>query len=149
LKSAKLGAAFMALLILMYLVLLGERSLLLIATGQPIAVAIGGFMLVLPVFAIWALAKELQFGLAIERLGKGLLETNGWPEFDFELRPSGRPTKESALRVFEEIRNQVQENPENWQVWFKLGLAYDAAGDRSRGRSAMRRAIKLEKSPTA
>ena len=142
-KSAKLGALFMAFLVFMYLVLLGERSILLITSGEPIAVVMGALMLVLPIFAVWAIVKELAFGLAIEKLGNGLLETNSWPEFNFELRPSGRPTRESANRVFDEVRELTQSDPENWIVWFTLGLAYDAAGDRARGRAAMRKAIKL------
>jgi hypothetical protein len=143
LKSAKLGALFMAFLVLMYLVLLGERSFLLITSGESLAIAIGLLMLVLPAFAVWAIAKELIFGLAIEKLGNGLLASESWPEFNFDLRPSGRPTRESANRVFDEIREKTQADPENWVVWFTLGLAYDAAGDRPRGRAAMRKAIKL------
>ena len=35
--------------------------------------------------------------------------------------------------------------PEDWRAWFRLGLAYDASGDRRRARKAIIRAISLER----
>jgi cytochrome c-type biogenesis protein CcmH/NrfG len=86
---------------------------------------------------------ELRFGLRIEKLGEELKKQNAWPQFPFELKPSGRPTKESAQEVFEQFRQDVEADQNNWKAWFALGLAYDAAGDRSRARKAMRQAIAL------
>jgi Flp pilus assembly protein TadD len=63
--------------------------------------------------------------------------------FDFELRPSGRPTRESADRVFETYAAAATQQPESVLAWFSLGLAYDAAGDRARARKAMRKALAL------
>jgi hypothetical protein len=88
---------------------------------------------------------ELRFGLRIERLGKILMDEKAWPNFPFELRPSGRPTKESAQAVFDIYREKTQADETNWRSWFTLGLAYDAAGDRARARASMRRAISLSK----
>lgn len=133
----------MTALVVMYLVLVAERSLALIGTADPIAIAIGSGMLFLPAVAFWGIFMELKFGLKIEKLGKQLQQEDSWPLFAFELRPSGRPTKDSAERVFEDFRNQVQIDQTNWKKWFALGLAYDAAGDRSRARKAMRKAISL------
>jgi cytochrome c-type biogenesis protein CcmH/NrfG len=141
--SAKVGAFVMTALVIMYLVLVGERSLALIFSEDSIGVAIGWLMLFLPVVAFWAIAMELRFGLKIEKLGNKLHEQDAWPRFNFETRPSGRPTKESAEAVFDTYRRQVESDEQNWQKWFALGLAYDAAGDRSRARKAMREAIKL------
>jgi cytochrome c-type biogenesis protein CcmH/NrfG len=86
---------------------------------------------------------ELRFGLRIEKLGEVLKQENAWPQFPFVLRPSGRPTKESAQDVFAEFRQKVESDERNWRAWFALGLAYDAAGDRPRARKAMRQAISL------
>jgi Flp pilus assembly protein TadD len=33
--------------------------------------------------------------------------------------------------------------PDDWAAWFRLGLAYDDAGDRRRAREALQRAIAL------
>ena len=141
--SAKFGALFMSALVVMYLVLVAERSFALIGSGEPIGIAIGSLMIFLPALAFWGIAMELRFGLRIEKLGEVLKQENAWPQFPFVLRPSGRPTKESAQDVFAEFRQKVESDESNWKTWFALGLAYDAAGDRPRARKAMRRAIAL------
>jgi hypothetical protein len=129
--------------VIMYLVLVAERSYALIVSGDAIGLAIGSTMLFLPAVAFWAILMELRFGLRIEKLGKILMEENSWPKFPFELRPSGRPTKASAEAVFDDYRLKVEADDRNWKVWFALGLAYDAAGDRPRARKSMREAIAL------
>jgi cytochrome c-type biogenesis protein CcmH/NrfG len=127
----------------MYLALVGERSIALVSSSEPVAVAIGSIMIILPAVAAWGIFMELRFGLRIERLGERLKQEDAWPQFDFELRPSGRPTKESAEAIFGRYRELVKNDESNWRSWFALGLAYDAAGDRARARKAMRTAIAL------
>ncbi len=141
--SAKFGALVMSALVLMYLVLVADRSFALVGSGEPIGIAIGSLMLFLPAVAFWGIYMELRFGLRIEKLGEELKKQNAWPQFPFELKPSGRSTKESAQEVFEQFRQDVEADQNNWKAWFALGLAYDAAGDRSRARKAMRQAITL------
>lgn len=141
--QAKLGAVVMTALLIVYLALVGERSFALIATEDPVAVAIGYLMLFIPAIALWGIVMELRFGMRIEKLGKVLQIENAWPRFEFELRPSGRPTKDSAQLVFHKFSERVRQDESNWRSWFALGLAYDAAGDRPRARKAMRQAIKL------
>ena len=133
----------MSALVVMYLVLVAERSFALIGSGEAIGIAIGSLMIFLPAVAFWGIFMELRFGLRIEKLGEVLKQENAWPQFPFELRPSGRPTKESAQEVFEQFRQRVISDESNWKTWFALGLAYDAAGDRPRARKAMRQAISL------
>ena len=148
-SSAKFGALVMSVLVLMYLVLVADRSFALVGSGEPVGIAIGSLMLFLPAVAFWGIFMELRFGLRIEKLGDVLKKENAWPQFPFELRPSGRPTKESAQEVFDQFRKSVEADQTNWKAWFALGLAYDAAGDRPRARKAMRQAISLANSPQA
>ncbi len=143
--SAKLGAIVMTGLLGVYLTLVWERSIALVNSTQPVAVAIGALMLFLPVLAAWGIFLELRFGLRIEKLGEILKKESAWPRFEFELRPSGRPTKESAEAIFGQYREAVESDESNWRSWFALGLAYDAAGDRARARKAMRTAIALSR----
>jgi len=143
LNSAKVGALVMTALVIMYLALVAERSYALIVSGDSIGIAIGSTMLFLPAIAFWAIFMELRFGLRIEKLGTKLIDEDAWPQFPFELRPSGRPTKASAEAVFDTYREKVVADERNWKVWFALGLAYDAAGDRTRARKSMREAISL------
>jgi tetratricopeptide (TPR) repeat protein len=137
----------MTALVIVYLVLIAERSYALIVSGEPIGLALGSIMLFLPAVAFWAIAMELRFGLRIEKLGNILMKENAWPRFDFEYRPSGRPTKASAEAVFDDYRKRLEADEKNWKAWFALGLAYDAAGDRARARKSMREAITLANNP--
>lgn len=146
---AKFGALFMSALVVVYLVLVAERSVALMGSGDPIGIAIGSLMIFLPAVAFWGIAMELRFGLRIEKLGEVLKKENSWPKFPFVLRPSGRPTKQSAQDVFDEFRQKVAADENNWRAWFALGLAYDAAGDRPRARKAMRQAIVLARKGSA
>ncbi|MDE2591354.1 MAG: hypothetical protein KGL41_00650 [Actinomycetales bacterium] len=141
--GAKLGAVVMTGLTVMYVFLLGEKGWVLLQQPNVIAKLMGGLILMFPAVAIWAIIRELIFGLKIEKLAGKVEESGQWPQFNFELRPSGRPTRESANAEFERIRGLVEANENDWLAWFTLGLAYDAAGDRRRARLAMRKALAL------
>jgi hypothetical protein len=140
-SKAKLGAIGMAALVVMYVVLLGQQGYLFLMQDDPTGKVMGFFILVLPAFGIWGIFRELKFGLNIEKLAKTLEDENGWPSFEFSIRPSGRAVKSEALLEFEKFRVAAEADPENWRKWFALGLIYDACGDRKRARMAMRKAI--------
>ncbi|MFM2373370.1 MAG: hypothetical protein RJA75_266 [Actinomycetota bacterium] len=140
-SKAKLGAIGMAALVVFYVVLLGQQGYLFLMQDDPTGKVMGFFILVLPAFGIWGIFRELKFGLNIEKLAKTLEDENGWPSFEFSIRPSGRAVKSEALLEFEKFRVASEADPENWRKWFALGLIYDACGDRKRARMAMRKAI--------
>ncbi|MFM6963146.1 MAG: hypothetical protein ACKOWJ_02595 [Micrococcales bacterium] len=147
--TSKVFAYVMGLLTLMYCYLLGAQALAMIATGIPVGVLMGVLLLVFPALAIALTIREFIFGSKVERLGR-LVETAGqWPVFDLVVRPSGRPTKDSAAAEFERRKLIVEANPDDYLSWFALGLAYDAAGDRRRARAAMRKALKLHEAELA
>ncbi|MDH4397549.1 MAG: tetratricopeptide repeat protein [Actinomycetota bacterium] len=137
--SAKIWALVMTALAAIYLVLLGQKAILLILDNNWVAKAMGLALLVLPIVAAWAILTEVKFGIDAERLAK----TNSLPELQLELRPSGRATKESAQVEFERIKALVSQDLENWELWFRLGECYDASGDRKLARKSIRKAIKL------
>ncbi len=143
--GAKLGAIVLSALLIMYVALLSNTAFVLIEAKEPVGRLMGWLLLAFPVVAIWAIIKEFAFGTRIEKLGKQLEGENAWPEFRFDLRPSGRPIKESADREFDRFREKTQNHPDDWRNWFSLGLVYDAASDRNRARACMRKAIKLHK----
>ncbi|MFP3380386.1 tetratricopeptide repeat protein, partial [Bacillus sp. SIMBA_069] len=55
------------------------------------------------------------------------------------------PLRDAADEQFPQYRAEVEAAPESWRAWFRLGLAYDASGDRRRAREALRQAIRLER----
>lgn len=128
--------------VLVYLWLIGERSLLLIADPAPVAKLMGFLMLGFPILAVWALFVELRFGLQAQRLAQRANEL-GVAELDIERMPSGRAEKASAQLEFDRVSALVEQDETNWALWFRLGEAYDACGDRKRARRAIRRAISL------
>lgn len=137
--SAKIWALVMTALAVIYVVLLGQKAVLLILDENWVAKAMGLALLILPLVAAWAILTEVRFGIDAERLAK----TNSLPELQLELRPSGRATKESAQLEFERIKLLVSQDLENWELWFRLGECYDASGDRKLARKSIRKAIKL------
>jgi len=142
--SARIGAAVMAVLLLLYIVLVGQRAVLLLTSGQVVGIAMGVALVVLPLVAVWALGRELWFGWRAERLGARLEAEGAVPAEEIEVRPSGRPLREEADALFPAYRAEAEAHPDDWRPWFRLGIAYDGAGDRRRAREAVRRAIALE-----
>lgn len=136
-------AAVMTALTLIYVVLLGQRGVLLLTQPQPVAKVMGVFILVLPLIAIWGIFAELRFGIRVEKLASQVETSGQWPNLELEYRPSGRPTKQSAQTAFAKVQDQTAAAPDSWLNWFALSLAYDACGDRRRARAAMRKALQL------
>lgn len=142
--SARIGAAVMAVLLALYIVLVGQRAWLLLTSGEAVGIAIGVALIVLPIIAAWTLGRELWFGVRAQQLGRRLESEGGLPSDQVGVRPSGRVLRDDADAVFPVHRADAAANPEDWRAWYRLGLAYDAAGDRRRARDAVRRAIRLE-----
>lgn len=144
--STRIGVAAMAALLALYIALVAQRAWLLLTSGQPIGVVMGIALVVLPLIAAWALWRELAFGFGTQRLARLLEAQHDLPAEQIDVRPSGRPDRAQAEALFPSYRDDVEAHPDDWRAWFRLGLAYDGAGDRSRAREAMRTAIALEKS---
>ncbi|MBX3195003.1 MAG: hypothetical protein KF727_07895 [Microbacteriaceae bacterium] len=137
----RVAVAVMAALLALYLVFAVRYGVLLISTGSPIAIALGVALLVLPVMAAGALAAELVFTVRAERLARRLEEEGGMPSDELPLLPSGRIDRDAADAVFPRYREAVDAAPDDWRAWYRLGLAYDASGDRRRARWAIREAL--------
>jgi len=148
--KTRIAVVLMAALLVLYLVFALRYGLLLIGIGQPVAIGLGVGLFVLPLLAIWALIAELLFAVRAERLGVRLDIEGGLPTDELPLLPSGRIDRAAAAEVFPAYKAATEAAPEDWRTWYRLALAYDAAGDRRRARWATRQAIRLSKStPTA
>ncbi|AHI00548.1 tetratricopeptide repeat protein [Kutzneria viridogrisea] len=138
------AALLMTAALVVYFVLLTERAVVLIQTGEPVATALGAAVLALPVIGVWFVLAQWRNGLRINRLARRLDEEGGLPDTsDLPRRPSGRVDREAADAWFEQRKAEVEASPEDWRGWFRLAHAYDIAGDRGRARQAMRRAVEL------
>jgi hypothetical protein len=126
-----------------YAVTIGWRGVLLMADGRPAAVALGLWVLLLPVMAAYSVWREISFGVGAERLAQELAARGALPVDDLPRRRSGRVDRVAADAAFERFRREAEATPDDWAVWFRLGTAYDAAGDRRRARAAVRQALAL------
>lgn len=142
--KTRVAVAVMTVLLLLYIVLAGQRAVVLLTSGDGVGVAMGVALIVLPIIALWAIGRELWFGVRAQRLGETLDAEGGLPREEIEVRPSGRATRDDADALFPAYRADVEARPGDWRAWYRLGLAYDAAGDRRRAREAVRKAISLD-----
>ena len=58
--------------------------------------------------------------------------------------PSGRIQRDAADALFATVRDELENDPDNWRRWYRLARAYDYAGDRSRARETMKKAVEME-----
>ncbi|KAJ1680647.1 hypothetical protein LUZ63_024129 [Rhynchospora breviuscula] len=144
--KTRIAVGLMTVLLLLYIVLAGQRSVVLLASGDGVGIAMGVALIVLPLIALWAIGRELWFGVRAQKLGEILDAEGALPHEEVALRPSGRATRDDADALFPAYRADVEQHPGDWRAWYRLGVAYDASGDRRRAREAVRTAIALEKS---
>jgi tetratricopeptide (TPR) repeat protein len=138
--------AFMCLALLGYLVLLGRIAVLLIGSGRAVTVALGVALLALPAIGLWAMIATVRAGFAHQKLAR-LVAQDGM-ELDVSTlprRPSGRIERDAADALFDTVRGELHRDPDNWRRWYRLARAYDHAGDRSRAREAMKKALELHR----
>lgn len=141
---ARITVAILTAVLVVYFVLLAERGIALIRTGNLVAVGLGIGVFLLPVIGVVLVVMELRFGAATARLSRQLAAEGALPDDSgLPRRPSGRVDRDAADAHFAEVKTVVEADPDNWRGWYALGHAYDLAGDRRRAREAMRHAIEL------
>ncbi|WP_425524734.1 hypothetical protein [Saccharopolyspora ipomoeae] len=144
--TARTAAFVVALVLLVYLVLMGGRAITMISSGEPVFIALGLAILVFPVLGAVLVADQLRFGASTERLARRLDDEGALPDVShLPRRPSGRVERDAADAWFDAKQTELESSPQDWRRWFALAQAYDLAGDRNRGRRAMRKAIELER----
>jgi cytochrome c-type biogenesis protein CcmH/NrfG len=139
----KLLVALLVVVLGFYLGLVAVKGVALIGEGSWQGIGLGLALLVLAPLGALLVWREIGFGRATARLGSRLETEGGLPADDLPRRPSGRVDRAAADEQFAAMRAAVEEAPEDWRAWYRLALAYDAAGDRSRARAAARKAITL------
>ena len=70
----------------------------------------------------WVLWREMRFGYTMQRVAQE------WQQRGID----------PADLTYEGTLAAVEADPDSWERWFELGLAYEKAGDRRRARAAMR-----------
>ena len=130
----KVVALLLVAVLVFYFLVIGARGVSLLGDGRWVVKLLGLGVLLLPVVGIAIVAAELRFGRATERQAAQLGPDPGAP--DAELDPDA---------AFAQRQAQVEQDPADWQRWYRLALAYGAARDTARGRRTMRRAVAMER----
>lgn len=143
--KGRFAAVLMSALLVLYLALVLQLAIRLIVVDNALSKVLGIALLVLPLLGAWALVAEILFGLRTQRLVRQLDIAGELPVDSLPKRTSGRPERAAADAEFPRYKAEVEADPGSWKAWFRLGLSYDASGDRPRARRSMRRAIALER----
>jgi len=143
----RIGVAVIGAALVLYFVLMGQKAVLFIASGDPVGIAMGIALIVLPLIGVWALVREIQFGVHAEKLGTRLNAEGGMPEAESELTPSGRIAKADAEPLIQRYAAEAEAASEDWRAQYRLGVVQDAAGRRKDARASIRAAIMLAKNP--
>jgi tetratricopeptide (TPR) repeat protein len=136
---------FMCIALIVYFVLLGRIAMAFITSGEPAAIGLGLALMIMPLIGIWVMVATLRAGLTHQRLGR-IVKDEGM-ELDVSSLPrmaSGRIERDAADALFARVREELENDPDNWRRWYRLARAYDYAGDRSRAREAMKKAVEME-----
>jgi len=140
---ALVGVVVMSALLVLYFWFTAVRAVALLTSGTPVAVTMGVALIVLPLIGVWALGRELLFGLRSTQLVDRLSAEDALPDDLGDAGPTGRPDRTVADAAFARYRAETEAAPESWRAWARLGVVYDACGDRKRARGAIRQAITL------
>ncbi len=139
----RITVAVLVVVLVFYALLIGAKGIALLRSGSAVGMVLGVALLVIPLVGVWLVWREIQFGRRSAELAAVLDSEGGLPVDDLPRRPSGRVDRTAADGVFAARRAETEADPGSWRSWYRLALAYDDAGDRTRARSAVRHAIAL------
>lgn len=130
------GVAFVGILAIGYVGVLGYFGIAAMLGGTPFAVAIGLGCLFLAVLGGWAVVREILFGLSATRLTDRLAAEEGLPTDLLPVGVSGRPDKEIAIASMGAYREAAARHDAGWRELLRYAVMADAAGDRRAARRA-------------
>ena len=140
-----LGAVALTALLAIYVAVVATRGVALLRTGEPVGVLLGVGVLILPLLGIWFIVREWTLAVAVQRMADDLAARGELPVDTLPRSPSGRIDRAAAREAFGVARADAEAHPEDWAARYRLGFAYDAAGDRRRARAALRLAARLRR----
>lgn len=137
---------FLVVALVVYFLLLGRIAVALIASGKAAGIAMGVGVFILGLIGIWVVATSIRAALAHQHLARRIHEEGRELDVsDLPRRPSGRIEKDAADALFEKVKAEWEAAPDDWRNNYRAARAYDYAGDRTRAREVMRRAVALER----
>lgn len=117
------------------------RGWFLLTSGNLTQTVFGLAIITIPLLGMWLIWRELDFGFAMQRMGRDMAEHGALPV------ESGRLHRDEATERVQVAQQAVDTDPDDWRAWYLLGIAQDQAHQRKLARAAMREA--LARSPYA
>lgn len=143
--NARTGAVAITIGTLFYVGLLGWYGIVLVSAGGVGPVGLGVGVLMMVPLGLWVVGSTVRSGMRHAHLARRLAAEDALPDTtELARRPSGRVEREAADAYFAERQAEWEAAPDDWRTTFRLAAAYDTAGDRSRARETMKRAVALE-----
>ncbi|MGV9712442.1 hypothetical protein ACWDTI_17470 [Gordonia sp. NPDC003424] len=133
---------FLVVAMIVYFAILGWRGVTLISSGTVAGIGIGIGVLILPFIGAWMIYATLRAGIEHQRLARIMVEEGR--ELDVSALPrraSGRIERDAADELFAQVKQEWETDPDDWHNTYRIARAYDYAGDRSRARQMMKRAV--------
>lgn len=141
---------FLVVALIVYFLLLGRFAVAFIASGKVAGIALGIGVIILGLIGIWVVATSIRAALAHQHLARRIHDEGRELDVsELPRRPSGRIEKDAADALFEQVKLEWEAAPDDWRTNYRAARAYDYAGDRSRAREVMRRAVALERAERA
>lgn len=140
------AALVLTALLGLYVWLIGTRALTFLRTGEPVGVAIGVAVAVIPLLVLGLVAREWALAVDVQKMADTLAARGELPVDDLPRSPGGRIDRETARAQFDAARAEAERaEPGDWGTWYRLAFAYDAAGDRRAARAALRTASRIHR----
>lgn len=143
-RQALWGAVALTALLLLYVGLALTRAVALVRTGEPVGVALGAAIAILPLLALWFVAVEWRLAATVQAMADELAQAGRLPVDDLPRSPGGRVDRAVARERFAAARAAAEAaGDDDWAALFDVAFAYEAAGDKREARATLRRAAAL------
>ncbi|RMI09773.1 hypothetical protein [Cellulomonas triticagri] len=130
----------------LYVWLIATRAVTFLRTGEPVGIAIGVAVAVIPLLVLGLVAREWALAVDVQKMADTLAARGELPVDDLPRSPGGRIDRAVAHEQFDAARAEAEAAaPDDWAAWYRLAFAYDAAGDRRAARGALRTASRIHR----
>ncbi|GAB3126074.1 hypothetical protein GCM10027289_01310 [Tsukamurella serpentis] len=137
---------FLAVAMLVYIGLIAVWASMIARRGGGTNLGLAFGMVLVGVVGLWVLWSVLRNGYAHQRLAAAAKALGRDLDVsDLPTMPSGRVRRDAADELFAQVKAEYEADPGSWVSAYRLARAYDYAGDRSRARDWMTRAVSMEK----
>lgn len=134
---------FLVAMIGVYCLILGRFAVTVARAGGWFGWIFALGIVVIPLLGVWMVVSSLRMGYAQQQMWAAARALGEDVDISgLERRPSGRLTKSAAAGLFDQIHAEWEsDTSDSWIRYYRLGRAYDYAGDRPRARVMMRHAL--------